>query len=305
MRLIGSTGRSARAAVGRRLALSSLLVVVLATAVAAPASALSVRRTFTTTVHVGLGSVAVTLTIYTNSTGTLNVTGHGLAAGVPYNESVYRGSCSAPKVVTALPGLASDGNGDVAFTTQLTLEAVLAVVGSSPSSIGYRFTSATTANCGVFGFPVATRIVIAKYAIDLPIVTQSRSAFPYCNVGIYGPEFGQPGETGVSLIYAHARKGMFLPLFLASKISAGKPMLGMTVYVYTSNNLRYAYKVQRVIPATKTWPTGDNGKNRLWIQTSTGPGNTSQKLFLIAYPVGVTRTTQAAAHPVPHPIVCK
>ena len=56
---------------------------------------------------------------------------------------------------------------------------------------------------------VATRIRIAALGIDLPIVKPQKdpTAYPYCNVAMYLPVLGQPGEGHATYLYAHAREG--------------------------------------------------------------------------------------------------
>ena len=77
--------------------------------------------------------------------------------------------------------------------------------------------------CGALRFAVATRIAIPSLKIDLPIV-KPPSGYPLCNVAMYIRELSQPREPGVTMIYSHARRGMFLPLLSASKINNGAAM---------------------------------------------------------------------------------
>ena len=59
---------------------------------------------------------------------------------------------------------------------------------------------------------VATRIVIRRLDIDLPVMLQTDNygIFPLCDVALYQPLLGQPGQGRATYIYAHARVGMFL-----------------------------------------------------------------------------------------------
>src|SRR6185503_12384931 len=88
---------------------------------------------------------------------------------------------------------------------------------------------------------VATRIVIRRLDIDLPIVLQNdyNPDYPLCNVAMYIPSLFQPGQDRATYLYAHAREGMFLPLLNASLRNDGAKMLGMTVEVYTSDSWLY------------------------------------------------------------------
>ena len=62
---------------------------------------------------------------------------------------------------------------------------------------------------------VATRVVIPALKIDLPIVKPSggSSTYPQCNVAMYIKELHQPGQGGATYLYAHARDGMFGPIY--------------------------------------------------------------------------------------------
>ena len=62
------------------------------------------------------------------------------------------------------------------------------------------------------------------------------AGYPYCNVAMYMKTLYQPGEPGITSIYAHARKGMFLPLLNHSKVNNGASMIGKLVYVYTTGS---------------------------------------------------------------------
>src|SRR5207245_11033300 len=131
--------------------------------------------------------------------------------------------------------------------------------------------SGSLARCGNLGFPVVTRVVISALRTDLPVVRQS-SGFPYCNVAMYMTALSQPGEPGVTMLYAHARTGMFLPLLLRSQINGGQAMIGKYIRVYTSNSRVYTYRVTAVRrhltsvqSAFSTWTP------QLWLPTSEGP----------------------------------
>ena len=116
------------------------------------------------------------------------------------------------------------------------------------TAIAIKVGTGSTARCGALRFTVATRIAIPSLAIDLPIV-KSPSGYPLCNVAMYLKELSQPGEAGVSFIYAHARKGMFLPLLDRSKVNNGASLIGMTVKVWTSNDVVTTYEITQGPPA--------------------------------------------------------
>ena len=76
--------------------------------------------------------------------------------------------------------------------------------------------------------------------------TDNYGLYPLCDVALYQPLLGQPGQGRATYIYGHAREGMFLPLLLASQDNNGKRMLGMTAEVYTSDNWHFVYTISEV-----------------------------------------------------------
>jgi len=154
---------------------------------------------------------------------------------------------------------------------------------------------------------VATRIVIRRLGIDLPIVLQNDAdgLFPYCDVALYIPQLGQPGEGRATYIYAHARTGMFLPLLTASTHNDGARMLGMTVEVYTSDSWLFLYTITEVRRHTRNLNDAINTNfERLFLQTSEGPNGTVPKLQVVADYLSSEPTDPAAAHPKAHPRIC-
>ncbi|HYN70131.1 MAG TPA: hypothetical protein VEX41_07970 [Candidatus Eisenbacteria bacterium] len=155
---------------------------------------------------------------------------------------------------------------------------------------------------------VATRIVVDTLNIDLPIMLQleEHGTFPLCDVAMYLPSLSQPGQGGSSYIYAHARRGMFLPLLDQSRINDGAAMLGQIVDVYTSDDSVFHYQITEVRRHTTSLEDAINGTiERLWLQTSEGPIGTIPKLQVVADYLFNEKTTFEASHPAPHPRICQ
>jgi hypothetical protein len=154
---------------------------------------------------------------------------------------------------------------------------------------------------------VATRIVVRRLDIDLPIILQTAEdgLFPLCDVALYLPELGQPGQGRATYIYSHARTGMFLPLLTSSQRNNGQRMIGMTVEVYTSDNWLFLYTITEVRRHQRTLDAAFNTAiERLYMQTSEGPNNSYPKLQVIADYLSAAPADPAAAHPKAHPKVC-
>jgi hypothetical protein len=155
---------------------------------------------------------------------------------------------------------------------------------------------------------VATRIVVRRLGIDLPIILQDDryGLFPLCDVAMYLPQLGQPGQERATYIYAHARPGMFEPLLKRSeRPDDGRSMLGMSVEVYTSDNWRFLYEITEVRRHTTDLDDAVNTTTeRLWMQTSEGPTGTVPKLQVVADFLTAELTDPEEAHPEAHPRIC-
>lgn len=165
------------------------------------------------------------------------------------------------------------------------------------------------------GRAVATRVVVPALKIDLPVV-KGNSGYPYCNVAMFlhtgsgnnaaKDAFGQPGEGRATYLYAHARDGMFGPIYdLAIVKKNAKKMLGMVVQVYTSDFKLYLYEIReyRLHVTDLDGPLGAR-EEELWLQTSEGPAGTPGKTQLIAYPISVAEADPKEAVPKAKPVNC-
>ncbi|HEX2754304.1 MAG TPA: hypothetical protein VHM48_02515 [Candidatus Limnocylindrales bacterium] len=157
---------------------------------------------------------------------------------------------------------------------------------------------------------VATRVVVEALGIDLPIIKPrgSSSTYPQCNVALYIQELFQPGQGRATYLYAHARDGMFGPIYeraIQKKSGGPKSMIGMIVQIYTSDDLLYEYAVTEVRLHQLTLDDAIHATTEeLWLQTSEGPKGTPGKTQLLAKPLITLPADHKAAHPTPHPVTC-
>jgi len=159
---------------------------------------------------------------------------------------------------------------------------------------------------------VATRVVIEALGIDLPVVKPrgGTNTYPLCNVAMYiqTPPLAQPGSGRATYIYAHARDGMFGPIYQRAILKQhGGPssMIGMAVEVYTSDDQLFLYEVSKVFLHQLNLDSAARATTeQLWLQTSEGPKGTPGKTQLLATFVAVVGADHAAANPTPHPVVC-
>jgi len=159
-----------------------------------------------------------------------------------------------------------------------------------------------------------SRVVVADLKIDLPIISGDATLpgnppdFPLCDVAQYLTTFPFPGRLGTTTwIYGHAREGMFLELLKASEQNDGASLIGSTVDVFSTGNVRYRYRIAEVLrhatdrSAAQGVPA-DQG--RLILQTSEGPRGTVPKLQVIANLIETEEASAAEAQPAASPRAC-
>jgi hypothetical protein len=299
--------RTTRGPVGRarRALLILTIATVIATLAAPTASAVSVRRTWRAQLGGDGANGTATLTAYWTGNGAMTLKLVGLRPSTTYPVIAYRGSCANPTLITRLPGAVTDVNGSVTKTSAVSTRIMNSVWRyGRTAAFSIKVGTGALARCGVLRFAVATRIAIPGLKIDLPVIRPG-AGYPPCNVAMYIQELSQPREVGVTLIYAHARKGMFLPLLERSRVNNGASLIGATVKVWTSNNIVSTYQITRVRRhVTSLDGVFDIGAEQLWIQTSEGPRGTVAKLIVVAKRVGYAAADYASAHPSAHPVTC-
>lgn len=217
-----------------------------------------------------------------------------------------------PALLTAL-GVALLANGLLTFTTAVEpapTELSLATydpLPSIPSTVVLPDGSGIGAGASFPPDRVATRVVIRRLRIDLPVMLQTGNygIYPLCDVALYQPLLGQPGQGRATYLYAHAQPGMFLPLLEESERNNGARMLGMAVEVYTSDDWKFIYTISEVRRHTTTLDDAvRTNTERLWLQTSEGSGGHVPKLQVVADFLSAEKTDPRAAHPPSHPRIC-
>ena len=288
----------------RALAVVTLTMLVAMLSVSTT-SAASIRRTWKAQLGGNGSNGNATLTAYWAGNGALGLKLVGLQPSTTYPIIAYRGSCANPIVIARLPGAVTDAAGAVTKTSAVSTRIMNSIWSHARTgAMSIKVGTGSLARCGVLTFAVATRIAIPSLRIDLPVIRPGKG-YPPCNVAMYIQELSQPREAGVSLIYAHARTGMFLPLLERSKVNNGASLLGLTVKVWTSNNLVSTYEITRVRRHVSTLDgVFGIGAEQLWIQTSEGPRGTVGKLIVVAKRVGYAAATSEESRPVPHPVSC-
>lgn len=275
---------------------------------AAPADGATVRRTWSATLGEAGAWGTSTIQGFTTGSGRFTARLAGLGAGGRWTVAIHRGKC--PSLGTRVVDLGSatgDGGGSATVTRSLGLAAMNAVWKATwdYNTVALRVASGGTVRCATYDFPRATRVAVAGMGIDLPVKLGPRTGLP-CDVAFYIRELSQPGEPGVTLLFAHARTGMFLPLLTASRVNNGAAMIGRTVRVWTSASNVYTYRISQVRRHQTSIQGAFAVKGRvLWLQTSEGPLASSTKLVVVATQVaGPEPATYAESHPRARPISC-
>jgi hypothetical protein len=272
------------------------------------ASAATLQRTWSARMGTNGANGRITIRAYTIGTGTITYALTGLRANRSYAVQIRNGTCSHVGTIAARPtSIHTSSTGKVSrvdFVYSSTLSGIWSI--ARKANFIVRIVNGTSARCGALGFAHATRVAVSGLGIDLPVV-RGPSGYPYCRVAMYLSAVAQPREPGITFIFAHARTGMFLPLLTAWKKTAGASLLGVIVRVWTSDSYVSWYhivKVRKTSAATTMDGVLSLASERLWLQTSTGPNYTYPKLIVEAVRYKTVKTTYAASHPTPHPLVC-
>jgi hypothetical protein len=288
-----------------RRSLAVVVAMSLAILVAAPVEAVSVQRTFRTSFGSGGSNGSMSIDYYTNGTGraTYNLT--GLRKNTSYHVEVWKGRCGSLKsIAKRIPVVTTDANGSAVASRTLSVTYAYPIWSANWSNLlAVRLVSGSSIKCGNISFTRATRVTVPGYGIDLPIV-RGPSGYPYCNVAMYMGALSQPREPGVTFIYAHARKGMFLPLLTQYRRNGGRNLIGKTVNVYSSDSMKHSYRISWVKVMRSVQSAVTITSSRLWLQTSTGPNFSYPKLVISATRISSAGTTYAASHPKAHIVRC-
>lgn len=290
----------------RRVIPILISLAILLTVAATPVTALTLQRTWWTKLGVNGSNGGITLKAYVGGVGSIRYSLRGLRISATYSVTIRSGTCARLGAVAArLPSIHTSATRAVWRVDYLPAGQMLWIWSAARrSSFVVRIVSGTSIRCGAFSFTHATRVAVPGLGIDLPII-RGPSGYPKCRVAMYLASAAQPREPGISFIFAHARTGMFLPLLTRWRIDRGASLIGRTVKVWTSDSYVSYYRITRV-RVTKYAIAGVTSltRERLWLQTSTGPNTSYPKLIVEAARYKTVRTTWAASHPTPHPLSC-
>ncbi len=252
--------------------------------------------------------VRVTFIAYANGTGRSTITLTGAGANRSWTPTFRAGTCRSVGTWISSPGpirTGANGSGSRVTAWAATPTGKAWASTRTYGTFTLRVTSGATTRCAQLDFEHATRVQVVGMGIDLPVLRGTGAV--RCNVAHYLTMANQPPEQGATFLYAHARTGMFLPLFTASKVNNGASMIGRTVYVHTSESKRYPYRIVAVRRhQTSIQRALEVTTRQLWLQTSEGPYSTSTKLVVVAVPAGgPVPVASSVAMPTPHPVACR
>jgi hypothetical protein len=254
-------------------------------------------------------------TYFTDGSGTMTWALKGLKKSATYKATVYRGKCgNLGKAVTVAGYPTTSSKGVLNVTKALSFTKTKAIWEANWYKVlSLKIVSGSSAKCGVMNFRHATRVRIPNVdgfmsaKIDMAVI-RGNDGYPLCDVAMYSGAYSQPREPSdwATFVFAHARKGMFLPLLKEWQQNKGSQLIGKKVYVYTSDNKMHTYRISSLATGltTQMAKITSAGPDKLWLQTSTGPNYTYPKLFVKADWVATTSVSYADAHPKPHPYKC-
>ena len=290
----------------RRRGIAILIALAILPLASTPVTGLTLQRTWSAKLGSSGANGGITLKAYTNGVGSIRYSLRGLRANATYSVQIRNGTCARLGSLAArLTSVPTAATGTVTRLDNLSSGQMYWIwAAARRSSFVVRIVSGTSIRCGNFTFAHATRVAVSGLGIDLPVI-RGPSGYPPCRVAMYLASVAQPREPGVTFIYAHARTGMFLPLLTSWRNNRGASLIGRTVRVWTSDSYVSYYRIIRV----RTTLNGMAGvtsltRERLWLQTSTGPNTTYAKLIVEASRYKTVKTTYAASHPTPHPVSC-
>jgi hypothetical protein len=283
-----------------------IALAILLTVASEPVTALTLQRTWSAKLGSSGSNGAITLKAYTSGVGSIRYSLRGLRANATYSVQIRNGSCARLGTLAArLLSIRTSATGTVSRVDYLASGPMYWIwQAARRSSFVVRIVSGTSIRCGNFSFAHATRVAVSGVGIDLPVI-RGPSGYPLCRVAMYLPAVAQPREPGITFTYAHARTGMFLPLLTSWRNNRGASLIGRTVIVWTSDSYASYYRIFKVRVTTNVMAGVTSlTRERLWLQTSTGPNSTYPKLVVEASRYKTVKTTYAASHPTPRPISC-
>ena len=294
----------------RRRAIAILIgLAILVPFASAPASASTLQRTWSAKLGTSGANGTIKLYAYTDglgSYGSIRYSLKGLRKNATYTVRIRNGTCANPGTVAAsLTSVLTSATGTVARDDSVSplLMSRIWAAARKPTFI-VKIGSGTSIRCAAFTFAHATRVAVSGLGIDLPVI-RGTNAYPKCRVAMYLARVAQPREPGVTFLYAHARTGMFLPLLTSWRNNRGASLIGRIVRVWTSDSYVSYYRIDRVRVASNAMAGVTSlARERLWLQTSTGPNTSYPKLIAEAYRYKTLKTTYAASHPTARPISC-
>jgi hypothetical protein len=291
----------------RRRGIATLIsLAILLAFTSAPVGALTLQRTWWAGLGVSGSNGTITLSAYTSGTGSIRYALRGLGASAAYSIEIRTGTCARPgPVANRLSFVRASSTGTVTYAKSVpSLSMAWIWSAARTPSFVVRVVSGTFIRCGAFTFVQATRVAVSGLGIDLPII-RGPSSYPPCRVAMYLATASQPREPGITFIYAHARTGMFLPLLTRWRIDRGASLIGRTVLVWTSDSYVSSYRITKVRTALNAL-SGVTllTRERLWLQTSTGPNTSYPKLIVEAARYRTVRATYTASHPRARPVSC-
>jgi len=290
----------------RRIWAVALAIALVLSMSVVSAMALTTQRLWQGTVGTDGVNGRVSLRAYTDTTGLLSLSLKSMRASAAYSLEIRAGTCASLGTVRAtFPKVTASPTGTISTIRNISglkMQSIWKV--ARTGSIAFRTVSGSHVRCANLRFPVATRIVVGSLGIDLPVI-RGPSGYPPCRVAMYMRELSQPREPGVTLLFAHARTGMFLPLLTKSKINNGASLVGLRVKVYTSDSKVSTYQIISVRRhVTSIQSAFGVTSERLWLYTSEGPTASYPKLIVTAKRLSTTSTTYAASHPRARPVSC-
>lgn len=187
----------------------------------------------------------------------------------------------------------------------------LSSIASLRQEVGYLPGRAIAANTPGAKASRPVRVRVPSADIDLPVISSERKVpgntpgDTPCDVALYWTRYDLPGTAGTTWIYAHAQKGMFLPLFTISEATGGTGLIGDRIELQLRDGRSLTYRITHVVERafSETIATRGRGprEQRLVLQTSIGPKGTIPKLQVSGTLIETGTMSEEAPRPRPRP----
>lgn len=154
---------------------------------------------------------------------------------------------------------------------------------------------------------VPTRVAVPALDIDLPVVLpESDEVHPQCGVAEIETRYGSTlSDDGLTMLYAHARRGMFGRFWREHETGGEQSLVGLEVLLWTDALRLHRYEIVAVHDDQHDFDLADAATGEeLWLQTCESLDGEGPKIFVVARPTGEQESDASWSLPGAAPFEC-